>query len=67
LQLFVDDNVYVVAVVDIRVDSRSQNIRVDSRSQNDIFVDMPSLENVHESNDLLKKRTPCLLKFLVYF
>jgi len=45
-ELFVDDNVYVVAVIDIRVGTQYHN---------DIFVDMPSLENVHEPNDLLQK------------
>ena len=32
------------------------DIRVGSRSQDDILVDMTSLENVHESNDLRKKK-----------
>jgi len=39
-----------------------EDIEVGSGSHDDICVDMPSLKDVHESDDLLQKRTSCLLK-----
>ena len=44
----------------------AEDIGVGSEFQDDIFTNMPCLEDVHESNDLLKKMTLCLLKILVF-
>jgi len=44
-----------------------EDIGVGSRSHDDIFADMPSLEDGHELDDLLQKnRNDCLLKIMVF-